>query len=300
MEKNQDNNYQKMNINWYPGHMAKTKRQIIEDLKIIDVVVELLDARIPISSRNPDIQTITKNKRKIILLNKSDLADENINTKWVQYLSKEAITILTDANSGKGINKLTKAIDDLMKEEKERQAARGRVNKTIRVMILGIPNVGKSSLINRLSKKNTTEVGNRPGVTKQKQWIRIGQNQELMDTPGVLWPKFGNEEISLNLAYTGTIKDDLLPRTEIAYELLKKLYSEYKENLIIRYKITEDEIKEIEKTEDNFIYALMQLIAKKRGALLSGGVPDDEKVSRIILDDFRNGKLGKISLERPQ
>lgn len=300
MEKNQDNNYQKMNINWYPGHMAKTKRQIIEDLKIIDVVVELLDARIPISSRNPDIQTITKNKRKIILLNKSDLADENINTKWVQYLSKEAITILTDANSGKGINKLTKAIDDLMKEEKERQAARGRVNKTIRVMILGIPNVGKSSLINRLSKKNTTEVGNRPGVTKQKQWIRIGQNQELMDTPGVLWPKFGNEEISLNLAYTGTIKDDLLPRTEIAYELLKKLYSEYKENLIMRYKITEDEIKEIEKTEDNFIYALMQLIAKKRGALLSGGVPDDEKVSRIILDDFRNGKLGKISLERPQ
>ena len=300
MEKNQDNNYQKMNINWYPGHMAKTKRQIIEDLKIIDVVVELLDARIPISSRNPDIQTITKNKRKIILLNKSDLADENINTKWVQYLLKEAITILTDANSGKGINKLTKAIDDLMKEEKERQAARGRVNKTIRVMILGIPNVGKSSLINRLSKKNTTEVGNRPGVTKQKQWIRIGQNQELMDTPGVLWPKFGNEEISLNLAYTGTIKDDLLPRTEIAYELLKKLYSEYKENLIMRYKITEDEIKEIEKTEDNFIYALMQLIAKKRGALLSGGVPDDEKVSRIILDDFRNGKLGKISLERPQ
>ena len=295
MEKELNN----LNINWYPGHMAKTKRQIIEDLKIIDVVVELLDARIPISSRNPDIQTITKNKRKIILLNKSDLADESVNTKWVQFFSKETITILTDANSGKGINKLTKTIDDLMKEEKERQAVRGRINKTIRVMILGIPNVGKSSLINRLSKKNTTEVGNRPGVTRQKQWIRISQNQELMDTPGVLWPKFGSKEISLNLAYTGTIKDDLLPRTEIAYELLKKLYNEYKENIKMRYKITEDELKEIENIEDNFIYALMKLIAKKRGALISGGIPDDEKVARIILDDFRNGKLGRISLERP-
>ena len=295
MEKELNN----LNINWYPGHMAKTKRQIIEDLKIIDVVVELLDARIPISSRNPDIQTITKNKRKIILLNKSDLADESVNTKWVQFFSKETITILTDANSGKGINKLTKTIDDLMKEEKERQAVRGRINKTIRVMILGIPNVGKSSLINRLSKKNTTEVGNRPGVTRQKQWIRISQNQELMDTPGVLWPKFGSKEISLNLAYAGTIKDDLLPRTEIAYELLKKLYNEYKENIKMRYKITEDELKEIENIEDNFIYALMKLIAKKRGALVSGGIPDDEKVARIILDDFRNGKLGRISLERP-
>ena len=295
MEKELNN----LNINWYPGHMAKTKRQIIEDLKIIDVVVELLDARIPISSRNPDIQTITKNKRKIILLNKSDLADESVNTKWVQFFSKETITILTDANSGKGINKLTKTIDDLMKEEKERQAVRGRINKTIRVMILGIPNVGKSSLINRLSKKNTTEVGNRPGVTRQKQWIRISQNQELMDTPGVLWPKFGSKEISLNLAYAGTIKDDLLPRTEIAYELLKKLYNEYKENIKMRYKIAEDELKEIENIEDNFIYALMKLIAKKRGALVSGGIPDDEKVARIILDDFRNGKLGRISLERP-
>ena len=294
MEKELNN----LNINWYPGHMAKTKRQIIEDLKIIDVVVELLDARIPISSRNPDIQTITKNKRKIILLNKSDLADESVNTKWVQFFSKETITILTDANSGKGINKLTKTIDDLMKEEKERQAVRGRINKTIRVMILGIPNVGKSSLINRLSKKNTTEVGNRPGVTRQKQWIRISQNQELMDTPGVLWPKFGSKEISLNLAYTGTIKDDLLPRTEIAYELLKKLYNEYKENIKMRYKIAEDELKEIENIEDNFIYALMKLIAKKRGALVSGGIPDDEKVARIILDDFRNGKIGRITLEK--
>ena len=299
MDKEKDEkSYHEININCYPGHMAKTKRQIIEDLKLIDVVVELLDARIPISSRNPDIQAITKNKKRIILLNKSDLADDEANAKWVQAFSKEAITILTDANSGKGINKLTKAIDELMKEEKERQAARGRINKTIRVMILGIPNVGKSSLINRLSKKNTTEVGNRPGVTRQKQWIRISQNQELLDTPGVLWPKFGSDEIALNLAYTGTIKDDLLQRTEVAYELLKKLYNEYAENLKNRYKITDEEINKIKK-EDNFIYELMKLMARKRGALISGGEVDDEKISRIILDDFRNGKLGKISLERP-
>lgn len=300
MDKEKDeNSYHKINLNWYPGHMAKTRRQIIDDLKLIDVVVELLDARIPISSRNPDIKEITKNKKKIILLNKSDLADELINAKWVSYFSKEAKTILTDANSGKGINQLTKAIDELMVEEKARQAARGRINKTIRVMILGIPNVGKSSLINRLSKKNTVEVGNRPGVTRQKQWIRISKDQELLDTPGVLWPKFENKEVALNLAYTGTIKDDILEKTEIAYELLGKLYNEYLENLKLRYKLTNEEIESVKSENDNFIYGLMQLIAKKRGALISGGEVDDEKVSRIIIDDFRNGKLGKISLERP-
>ena len=179
VNENKEEMQNQMNINWYPGHMAKTKRQITEDLRLIDVVVELLDARIPLASRNPDIQSITKSKRKIILLNKSDLADDSVNAKWVSYFSKEAKTILTDANTGRGINQLTKAIDDLMLEEKERQAARGRINKTTRVMILGIPNVGKSSLINRLSKRNTTVVGNRPGVTRQKQWIRISKDQEL-------------------------------------------------------------------------------------------------------------------------
>lgn len=295
---NKEEMQNQMNINWYPGHMAKTKRQITEDLRLIDVVVELLDARIPLASRNPDIQSITKNKRKIILLNKSDLADDSVNAKWVNYFSKEAKTILTDANTGRGINQLTKAIDDLMLEEKERQAARGRINKTTRVMILGIPNVGKSSLINRLSKRNTTVVGNRPGVTRQKQWIRISKDQELLDTPGVLWPKFGSEEIALNLAFTGTIKDDLLERVEVAYELLKKLYPEYSKSIIERYKITDEEIANIQ-NEDNFIYELMKLMARKRGALVSGGEIDEEKISRIILDDFRSGKLGKISLERP-
>ncbi len=287
-----------MNINWYPGHMAKTRRQIEDDLKIIDVVIELLDARIPISSRNPEIKKITKNKKRIILLNKCDLASEASNNKWVSYLSKEAPTILTDSNSGKGIDKVSKAIDNIMADEIAKQAARGRINKTIRVMILGIPNVGKSSFINRISKKNSTEVGNRPGVTKAKQWIRIGKNQELLDTPGVLWPKFESEEVGLNLAFTGTIKDDILERTEIAYELLKVLNTKYRKNLQERYKITDEEYNKIDE-KMNPVYELMQLIARKRGAIVAGGNTDDEKVSRIILDDFRNCKIGKITLEEP-
>lgn len=287
-----------LNINWFPGHMAKTRRQIEEDLKIIDVVVELLDARIPVSSRNPDIKYLTKNKRKIILLNKADLADDVVNKKWVEKLSKEAPVILTDSNTGRGVEKVTKKVEELMADEIARQAAKGRINKTIRVMILGIPNVGKSSFINRISKKTSMEVGNRPGVTKSKQWIRISKNQELLDTPGVLWPKFQNNEIALNLAFTGTIKDDILERVEIAYELLKVLHKDYKKNLQERYKISDEEMKEIE-THTNYIYELMQVIGKKRGALVSGGNTDDEKVARIILDDFRNCKIGKISLEKP-
>ena len=285
-------------INWYPGHMAKTRRQITEDLKLIDVVIELLDARIPISSRNPDIKEITKNKKKIILLNKCDMANENVNSMWVQHLSKEAPTLLTDSNSGKGIDKVTKAIDKIMEEEKQRQAARGRVNKTTRIMILGIPNVGKSSFINRIAKKSALQVGNRPGVTKQKQWIRISKDQELLDTPGVLWPKFESNEVALNLAFTGTIKDDIIERVEVAYELIKLLKKDYLVNLQERYKISDEEIESINHTA-NPEYELMLLIGRKRGALVSGGNTDDEKIARIILDDFRNCKIGKITLERP-
>ena len=290
-------NENKTNINWYPGHMAKTRRQIQEDLKLIDVVIELLDARIPHSSRNPDIKSLTQNKKRIIILNKCDLSDEKQNKKWQEFLSKEAPTLLVDSNSGKGIEKADKVIDKLVEDEIKKQQEKGRINKTIRVMILGIPNVGKSSFINRISKKVSMEVGNRPGVTKNKQWIRIGKNKELLDTPGVLWPKFDNEKIALNLAFTGTIKDDVLEITEIAYELLKILYSEYKQNLKERYKITDDEIENLEKKE-NYIYQLMQLIARKRGAIISGGNVDDEKIAKIILEDFRNCKLGKITLEQ--
>ena len=289
-------NENKTNINWYPGHMAKTKRQIENDLKLIDVVIELIDSRIPISSRNPDIKKIISNKKRVIVLNKSDMADDGQNKKWAEKLSKEAPTVIADCNSGKGVDKISKKIDELMKDEIEKQKARGRINKTIRVMILGIPNVGKSTLINKMAKSNRVAASNKPGVTRQNQWIRISKNQELLDTPGVLWPKF-NDEVGLNLAYTGSIKDDILETTEIAYELLKKLVENYKDDVLNRYNITKEEYEDILKTGSP-TYELMQLIARKRGAIVQGGTIDEEKVARIIINDFRTCKIGRITLER--
>ena len=289
-------------INWYPGHMAKTKRQIIEDLKLIDVVVEILDARIPVSSQNPDVKGYTKNKKKVVILNKADLADENETKKWVKYFESNGIpAVITDANSGKGINEFTRTVKDVAKDTLEKFADKGRVGKSIRIMILGIPNVGKSSFINRITKKNTAQVGNKPGVTRQKQWIRIDDGIELMDTPGVLWPKFESQEVGLHLAFTGSIKDDILERTEIAYELLRFLVKEYLSNVIERYKLDENRVNEIlnsDEEENMKIVAIMDDIAKKRGAILSGGRIDYEKVSGILLDEFRSGKIGKITVEK--
>ena len=288
-------------IHWYPGHMAKTKRQIAEDLRLIDVVIELRDARIPVSSQNPDMKELIKNKKQIIVLNKSDLADERETTKWINYYKNKGLSAISiDSNSGKGINNIEKEIDILMKKEMEENAAKGRTGRPIRVLVLGIPNVGKSSFINRISKKTTMQVGNKPGVTKQKQWIRLSNNIELLDTPGVLWPKFESEEVAMNLAYTGTIKDEILPKVEIAYSLLRFLLYNYREKLIERYKLNKDEIESIleQDNEENInIYEIMQLIGKKRGCIVSGGNVDDEKVSNIILEDFRTCKLGKITLE---
>ena len=287
-------------INWYPGHMAKTKRQITEDLKLVDVVIELLDARIPKSSQNPDIQGMVKNKKRIVILNKSDLADERETKKWIEYFKKKNIlAIEVDSNQGKGIKQVTQAIEKIMEEELKLQNSKGRIRKTIRVMIVGIPNVGKSSFINRISKKTTMTVGNKPGVTRQKQWIRIGNQIELLDTPGVLWPKFESEEVGLNLAYTGSIKEEILEKTEIAYNLLKFLDENYSSDLYAKYKISEQEIDEI-KDNPQYTLELMYLIGKKRGALISGGNIDEEKVAKIILDDFKNGRIGKITLEKAE
>ena len=287
-------------INWYPGHMAKTKRQITEDLKLVDVVIELLDARIPKSSRNPDIQGMLKNKKKIVILNKSDLADEKETKKWIEYFKKKNILAIdVDSNQGKGIKQVSQAIEKIMEDELKIQNSKGRIRKTIRVMIVGIPNVGKSSFINRISKKTTMTVGNKPGVTRQKQWIRIGNQIELLDTPGVLWPKFESEEVGLNLAYTGSIKEEILEKTEIAYNLLKFLDENYSDDLYAKYKISEQEIDEI-KDNPQYTLELMYLIGKKRGALISGGNIDEEKVAKIILDDFKNGRIGKITLEKAE
>lgn len=293
-------NENKININWYPGHMLKTKKQIIEDLKLIDIVIEILDARIPISSKNPDIQKIIQNKKRIVILNKSDLAEEKETTKWVEYYKKKDIkAIVTDANLGKGIKETLKQIEKIMEEDMEKAAAKGRIKKNIRVMILGIPNVGKSSFINRLCNKKTTVVGNRPGVTKQKQWVRISNNIELLDTPGVLWPKFEDQKVALNLAYTGSIKDEVMQTVEIAFNLLMYLNENYKLNLLERYKINENELETIKSEDENDeVYNLMKLIGKKRGAVISGGEIDDEKTANILLNDFRSGKLGRITLEK--
>lgn len=282
--------------------MAKTKKQIIQDLKLVDIVIELLDARIPISSQNPNIAEITKNKKKLIVLNKSDLADDKQNKLWVEYFKQKGIpTVLVDSNTGKGIDKCIREIEKIMKVDLDTQAERGRVGRKIRAMILGIPNVGKSSFINRISKKASAGVGNRPGVTKQKQWIRINEKIELLDTPGVLWPKFDNEDVALNLCYTGTIKEEILDKLEIAYNLTKFLLENYEDKLCQRYKLEKNEIEKIlsqtDNTENENIYEIMLLIGKNRGCIMSGGKIDGEKTARIILDEFKNGKLGKITIE---
>ena len=299
---NEEETQKQMNINWYPGHMAKTRRQITEDLKLVDIVIELLDARIPISSQNPNIAEITKNKKKIIVLNKCDLSDDTQNKKWVEYFKNKGITaVLVDANSGKGIDNCIKEIENSMKEELELQAIKGRTGRRIKAMILGIPNVGKSSFINRIAKRTTANVGNKPGVTKQKQWIRINEKIELLDTPGVLWPKFESEEVALNLCFTGSIKEEILDKLEIAYKLTEFLLKNYRKKLCDRYKITEDFIDKTlaqEQPENVNIYEIMLEIGRKRGCIMSGGRIDEEKTARILLDEFKNGQLGKITIER--
>ena len=241
-----------MNINWFPGHMAKTRKQITEDLNLVDVVIEILDSRIPISSQNPEIKQIVQNKKKIVVLNKCDLSDENDNKKWIEYFIKQGNkAVLVDSNTGKGINEVIKQIQTIMADEMKKYADKGRKGRKIKAMIVGIPNVGKSSFINRIVKKSSAEVGNRPGVTKRKQWIHVNDEIELMDTPGVLWPKFESEEVALNLAFTGTIKDDILEITEVAYCLTKFLLENYKSNLLDRYSLNEELVDDILKHEQD-------------------------------------------------
>lgn len=302
MSNNEEKGFASAHINWYPGHMAKTKKQIIQDLKLIDIVIELLDARIPISSQNPNIAEITKNKKKIIVLNKCDLSDDRQNKLWVEYFKNKNIpAVLVDSNSGRGIDECIRQIEKIMQVDLDAHAEKGRTGRKIRAMILGIPNVGKSSFINRISKRTTAGVGNKPGVTKQKQWIRINEKIELLDTPGVLWPKFESEEVALHLCFTGTIKEEILDKVEIAYQLTKFLLENYRKKLCERYKLDEENVEKIlkqDQPENNNIYEIMLEIGKKRGCIMSGGRIDEEKTSRLILDEFKNGKLGKMTIEQ--
>lgn len=296
-------NDNRFNINWYPGHMAKTKKQIIEDLKLVDIVAEIVDARIPISSQNPDIKEIIKNKTRMVILNKSDLANEEENKKWISYFqSKQIPAVLVDSVSGNGIGTALKKVEEIY--QADNYTEKGRIGKSIRIMILGIPNVGKSSFINRIAKRTTAQVGNKPGVTRKKQWIRVSDKIELLDTPGVLWPKLENETVALHLAFTGTIKDDILQTIEIGYQLLKVLIKDYSQKLIERYKLEEQELTGIMQNtqleENEKVLEVMNLIGKKRGAVMAGGQVNQERVAIILLDDFRSGKLGKITLEKAE
>lgn len=293
MQKNNEGEiFSKIDINWYPGHMAKTKKQIIKDLKLIDIIIEILDARAPKSSQNPDVKEYSKNKKKIVVLNKADLADESVTAKWIEYYRKNNITcVKVESNTGKGIKEVINEIKLAYKEIEEKYIQKGRIRKSARVMILGIPNVGKSTFINSLAKRSIAKVGNKPGVTKNKQWIKIENQIELLDTPGMLWPKLDDECVSMHLAYLNTIGENAIDNEEIAYNLLKYLVENYKDKVESRYDIIINNDEEIIDIRDE--------MAIKKGAILSGGKINEQKISDMILNDFRTGKLGKISLEYP-
>lgn len=274
------------NINWYPGHMKKTRELIAENLKLVDIVIEVIDARIPVSSRNPIIDELVKTKKRIIILNKSDLSDGKANAQWSDYFKKQGSMVLAmNCMSGGGVNQLYKILNRLQDEKNEGQIRK----KPLRMMIVGVPNVGKSSLINRMTGKKSAKTGDRPGVTKGKQWLGLENGMQLLDTPGILWPKFEDPEVGLNLAFCGSIKDEILDVATLALELIKVLQKDYPQLLKDRYKL--DEIEEDALTN-------MENIALKRGFILPGRRIDYERCGKTVLDEFRSGKIGNITLEQ--
>ena len=287
-----NDNSGKMNINWFPGHMVKAKKEIKDNLKLVDTVIEIIDARIPESSRNPDFDELVANKPRIIALNKFDLADDAINKAWISYFKKNGQdAVLINSITGVGIKELLACAYHSVSEKMERNAERGRIGRSVRAAVIGIPNAGKSSFINKVAKKTIANVGNKPGVTRTKQWIRTDSGVELMDTPGILWPKFEKEETGLNLAFTGAIRSEILDNAEIALRLIGELRKNYEKELFARYKL--------EAVEGETDLEVMERIGKKRGCIVSGGEVDYDKVANIVLDEFRKGTIGRISLERP-
>lgn len=280
-----------MNYQWYPGHMTKAKRMMQEDIKLIDIVIELVDARLPLSSRNPDIDTIGKGKSRLILLNKCDLADERLNREWSEYFEQKGyFCVMINSKNGKGIKSINGVIQEACKEKIERDRKRGIINRPVRAMVVGIPNVGKSTFINAFAGKACAKTGNKPGVTKGKQWIRLNKSVELLDTPGILWPKFEDQKVGLRLALVGSIKDEILNVDELAYELIKYLSYEYKGLIAGRFNVEEHE---------DAIETLKE-IGRVRGCIVKGGEIDLSKASALVMEEFRNGKIGKITLEKPE
>lgn len=278
-----------MDYQWYPGHMTKAVRQMKEDIKLIDLVIELLDARIPLSSRNPDIDTLSQNKARLVLLNKADLADEEQNNKWVKYFNDKGIVALKiNSKNKQGIKEINNAVNVACAEKIERNRKKGIINRPIRAMVVGIPNVGKSTFINAYAGRAAAKTGNKPGVTKGKQWIRLSKTLELLDTPGILWPKFDDQQIGMHLAFIGSMNDNILDITELAFQLIKKLKENYNDAIPTRFGIEDDE----DPVE------IMYKVAEVRGCKLKGNKPDLDKTCSIIMDEFRAGKLGKITLDR--
>lgn len=282
------------NIQWFPGHMTKTKRQIQASLKLVDAVAEILDARIPLSSKNPDLQKLIQNKPKVVLLNKCDMANQTATSRWIDYYASQGITaIAVDCKSGKGLNKFAPAVNNVLSERRERLKAKGMVNPMLRIMIVGIPNVGKSSFINRVAKQNRAKVEDRPGVTRGNQWYSIAKNIEMLDTPGVLWPKFDDKIVGERLAFTGAVKDQILDTELLAVRLLDFLRNLKPADFIARFKLEDIDLDAIDS------YELLNVIGKKRGMLISGGEINTERAAIMLLDEFRSGKLGRITLEMP-
>jgi len=279
-------------INWYPGHMKKAVRQMEEDLRLVDAVVEIRDARIPESSRNPDIDKLCVNKPRMVILNRCDQADSKVTALWRRALEEQGMAVLeTDCKSGKGVNAFPNAARGLLRELIERSEAKGQVGRMLRFMVLGIPNVGKSSFINRLAGRKAALAGDKPGVTRGKQWINLHNGIQLLDTPGILWPKLDTPETGLALAWTGAINDNILDVELVALKLLERLREQYPGAIEGRYKF--------EVPDDCDGYELLQMAARKRGFLISGGEVDTERMAHILLDEFRGGKLGNVTLERP-
>ena len=290
-----------MNYQWYPGHMTKAVRMMQENIKLIDIIIELTDARIPAAGRNPDIDELGKNKFRLIILNKADLADPQVTKEWKEYYQKTgALVMEMNSKTGNEAEKVKDMVTKACAEKIERDKKRGIVGRPIRAMVAGIPNVGKSTFINKLSGRSSAKTGNKPGVTKGKQWISLGKNMQLLDTPGILWPKFEDETVGLHLALIGSMNDENLDTTELACELIKILKELYPGVIESKYNITDEQIRKFEEEQYSTpLSAYLSAIAESRKLIKQGAMPDIDRASALILDDFRNGRLGRLSIERP-
>lgn len=289
-----------MNIQWYPGHMTKTRRQIEADLKLVDVVVEIIDARIPASSRNPDIDAICAGKPRLIVLNRADQADPAQNKAWGTCFRSQGHSVLeTDARSGRGINQFSAVVQGVLKDQIAKWREKGQVGRPVRAMVVGVPNVGKSTFINKVAKKKSAKASDRPGVTRGKQWVRVDQGLDLLDTPGILWPKFEDETTGMNLAFTGAVKDEIMDVETLGCHFMALLGERYPQALTESYRLPEVPIREEGENDVAWGYRILQACAAKRGMRISGGEVDTERMARVLLDEYRGSRLGRFTLEVP-